>query len=113
MMGEVGRTSRSPIASHATVVVVEIAVIAAATPATAGIAAVIVVVRVASSRSWVDGLHRDLGSGLSCSVEGLSSGVILRPELHRRLHGDLGLLSKAMAAVGGRGAAVARRRSAI
>lgn len=113
MMGEAGRTSRCPITLHATVVVVEIAVIAAAAPRTTGIAAVIIIVRVASSWSWVHRLHRDLGSGLSCGVEGLSSGVVLCPELHCGLHSDLGLLSKAMAAVGGRGAAVARGRSAI
>lgn len=113
MMGEGGRTSRSPITSGPTVVVVEIAVIAAAAPAAAGVAAVIVVVGVAPSWRWVDGLHRDLGSGLGCGVEGLSPGVVLCPELHRGLHGDLGLLGKAVAAVGGRGAAVARGRRAI
>lgn len=76
MMGEGGRTSRSPVASAPTVVVVEIA---AGAPASAGVAAVIVIIRVASSRSWVDGLHRDLGSGLGCGVEGLSPGVVLCP----------------------------------
>lgn len=110
MMGEAGRTSRCPITSHATVVVVEVA---AAAPGATGTAAVIVIVGVASSWSRVHRLHGDLGSRLSCGVEGLSSGVILRPELHCGLHGDLGLLGKAMAAVGGRGAAVARWRSAI
>lgn len=113
MMGEGGGTPRSTIASAPTVVVVEIAVTAAAAPATAGVAAVIVVVRVAPSRSWVDGLHRDLGSGLGRGVEGLGPGVVLCPELHGGLHGDLGLLGKAMAAVGGRGAAVAWGRRAI
>lgn len=113
VMGKAGGTSRSPISSAAAVVVVEIAVIAAAAPAAARTAAVIFTVWVASSRSWVDGLNRDLGSGLSCGVECLSSGVVLSPELHCGLHGDLGLLSKAMAAVGGRGAAVAWRRCAI
>lgn len=106
MMGEAGRTSRSPVASAPAVVVVEIAVIAA-------VAAVIVVVRVAPSWSWVHGLHRDLGSRLGRGVEGLSPGVVLCPELHCGLHGDLGLLGKAVAAVGGRGAAVARGRRAV
>lgn len=114
VMGEGGRTSRSPITSGSAVVVVaEIAVAAAAAPATAGVAAVIVVVRVAPSRSRVDGLHGDLGSGLGRGVEGLSPGVILCPELHRGLHGDLGLLGKAVAAVGRRGAAVAWGRRTI
>lgn len=110
MMGEAGRAS---ITSHATVVVVEIAAAAAAVPRATGAAAVIVIVRVTSSWSWVHRLHRDLGPGLSSGVEGLSSGVILCPELHCGLHSDLGLLGKAVAAVGGRGAAVARGRSAI
>lgn len=114
-MGEGGRTSRSAVTSApaAVVVVVVIAVIAAAAPAAAGVAAVIVVVGVAPRRSWVHGLHGDLGPGLSRGVEGLSPGVVLRPELHCGLHGNLGLLGKAVAAVGGRGAAVARRRRAI
>lgn len=99
MMGEGGRTSRSPITPTPTVVVIEIAMIAAAAPATAGVAVVIVIVGVAPGRSRVDGLHGDLGSGLSCGVEGLSPGVVLCPELHCGLHGDLGLLGKAMAAV--------------
>lgn len=90
-----------------------IAAAAPAAPATTGVAAVIVIVRVAPSWSWIDGLHRDLGSGLSCGVKGLSPGVVLCPELHCGLHGDLGLLGKAMAAVGGRGAAVAWGRRAI
>lgn len=117
MVGEGGRTSRSPISSATTVVVVvvvEIAVIAAAAaPAAAGVAAVIVVVGVAPSRSCVDGLHRDLGSGFGCGVEGLSPGVVLCPELNCRLHGDLGLLGEAMAAVRRRRAAVAWGRCAI
>lgn len=113
MMGEGGRTSRCPITSAPTVVVVEIAAIAAAAPAAAGVAAVIVVIRVAPGWSWVDGLHRDLGSGLSCGVESLRPGVVLCPELHGGLHGDLGLLGKAMAAIGGRGAAVAWGRCTI
>lgn len=113
MVGEGGRRSRSPISS-ATIVVVEIAVVAAAAaPAAAGVAAVIVIVGVAPRWSGVDGLHRDLGSGLSRGVEGLSPGVVLCPELNCRLHGDLGLLGKAMAAVGRRGATVARGRRAI
>lgn len=55
----------------------------------------------------VDGLHRDLRPGLGGGVEDLSSGVVLCPQLHRGLHGDLGLLGEAVAAVGRRGAAVA------
>lgn len=113
VMGEGGRASRSPITSAPAVVVVEIAVIAAAASAAAGVAAVIVAVGVAPRRCWVDGLHRDLGSGLGGGVEGLSAGVVLCPQLHCGLHGDLGLLGKAVAAVGGRGAAVARGRRAI
>lgn len=105
MMGEAGRTSRPPIIQAPTVVVVaDVGVIAAT---------VILVVTVGPSRSWVDGLHRDLGSGLSCGVEGLSSGVVLRPELHCGLHSDLGLLSKTMATVGRRGTAVAWGRHVI
>lgn len=112
-MGEGGRASRSPISSATTVVVVvEIAMIAAVV-VTAGVAAVIFVVGVAPRRRCVDGLHRDLGAGLGCGVESLSPGVILCPELYRGLHGDLGLLGKAMAAVGWRGAAVAWGRRAI
>lgn len=106
MMGKGGRTSRPPISSAPAVVVVEVAVIATT-------AAVKVVVRVAPSRSGVHRLHRDLGSGLSCGVKGLSPGIVLCPELHRGLHGDLSLLGKAMAAVGGRGAAVTWGRCAI
>ena len=113
MMGVHSRASRSPIVSAPTVVVVEIAMIAAAAPAAVEVAAVIVVIGVAPTRSWIDGLHRDLGSWLSCGVEGLSSGVILCPELHCGLHGDFGLLGKAMTAVGGRGAAVSWGRGAI
>lgn len=106
MVGEGGRRSRSPVSS-ATIVVVEIAVVAAAA------AAVIVIVGVAPRWSGVDGLHRDLGSGLGRGVEGLSPGVVLGPELNCRLHGDLGLLGKAMAAVGRRGATVTRGRCAV
>ncbi len=113
MMSEGSRTSRSSITPAPTVVVIEVAMIAAAAPAAAGVAAVIVVVLVTPGRSWVDGLHGDLRSGLGCRVEGLSPGVVLCPELHCRLHGDLGLLGEAMAAVGGRGAAVAWGRCAI
>lgn len=114
VMGEAGRTSRPTVTSAPTVVVVEVAVIAAAAaPASIGVAAVIVTVRVAPDWSRVDGLHRDLGSGLSCGVKGLSSGVILCPELHSGLHCDFRLLRKAMAAVGRWGAAVAWGWSAI
>lgn len=112
MMGESGGTSRSTVASAPAVVVVQIAPIAAAAPAPVGVAAVIVI-RVAPCRSWIDGLHGDLGSGLGCGVEGLSAGVILCPELHCGLHGDFRLLGKAMAAVGRRRATVAWGRSTI
>lgn len=108
MMGEGGRTPRSSITSAAAVVVVEIAVVAAA-----GVAAVIVVAGVSPGSGRVDGLHRDLGSGLSRGVEDLSPGVVFGPELHCGLHGDLGLLGKAVAAVGWRRAAVAGGRRAI
>lgn len=77
------------------------------------VAAVIVTGRVAPGGNRVDGLHGDLGSGLGCGVESLSPRVVLCPELHGGLHGDLGLLGKAVAAVGGRGAAVARGRCAV
>lgn len=97
MMGKGGRTPRSPVPSAPAAVVV--------------VAAAVIVI--APRRSWVHGLHRDLGSGLGRRVEDLSPGVVLRPELHRGLHGDLGLLGKAVAAVGGRGAAVARGRRAV
>lgn len=113
MVGEGGGTPRPPIASAAAVVVVEVAVIAAAAPAAAGVAAVIVVAGVAPARSGVHGLHGDLGPGLGRGVEGLGPGVVLGPELHGGLHSDLGLLGKAVAAVGGRGAAIARGRRAI
>lgn len=112
-MRERGGASSSPITS-AVIVVAQIPVIAAtAVHATADVVVVEVVAMVAPRRSWVDGLHGDLGSGLSCCVEGLSPGVILCPELHGGLHGDLGLLGEAVAAVRGRGAAVARGRRVI
>lgn len=60
MMGEAGRTSRSPVTPTPTVVVIEISVIAAAAPTTASIAGVIVIVGVVPGWSWVDGLHGDL-----------------------------------------------------
>lgn len=114
-MRERGGASSAPIPS-AVVVVAQIPVIAA-TVAHAAVDVVVVAVEVvavvAPSRSWVDGLHGDLGSGLSSRVEGLSPGVVLCPELHSGLHGDLGLLGKAVAAVRGRGAAVARGRRVI
>lgn len=108
MMGEVGRTSRSPVTSAAVAAAVVVVIVVIA-----GAAAVIVVAGVTPRRSCVHGLHGDLGPWLSRGVEGLSPGVILRPELHRGLHGDLGLLGEAVAAVGGWGAAVARGRRAI
>lgn len=102
MMGVGGGTSRSHI-SPTTVVVVEIVMIAAAT---AGIAAVKVIGR-------IDGLHGDLGPGLGCGVEGLRPWVVLGSELNSRLHGDLGLLGKAVAAVGWGGTAVTRWGSVV
>lgn len=108
MMGVSGGTPRSHV-SPTPVIVIEIVVIAAAS---ASIAAVKVIGR-------VDGLHRDLGRGLGRCVEGLCPWVILGSELNGRLHGDLGLLGKAVAAVGRRGAAVTwwgsvvRRRGSV
>lgn len=102
MMGIGGGTARSHI-SPTSVIVVEIIVIAAAT---ASIAAVKVIGR-------IDGLHGDLGRGLSRGVEGLCPRVVLGSELNGRLHGDLGLLGKAVAAVGRRGAAVTRWGSVV
>lgn len=110
-MGEGGRTPRSAINPDAAAVAVVVAAIGAC--AAAGVAAVIVVAGIAPGWSGADGLHGDLRSGLSCGVEGLRSGVVLGPELNRRLHGDLCLLGKAVAAVGWRGAAVARRRCVV
>lgn len=102
MMGAGGGTLRSQI-SPTTVIVVDIVMVAAAT---AGIAAVKVIAR-------IDGLHGDLGPGLSCGVEGLCPWVVLGSELNSRLHGDLGLLGKAVAAVGWRGTAVTRWGSVV
>lgn len=111
MMVGVGGGAPRPHVRPAAVVVVEIVVIvaaaaAAAAAASAGIAAVEFVGR-------IDGLHGDLGPGLGRGVEGLRPGVVLGPELNGRLHGDLGLLGKAVAAVGRRGAAVARWGSVV
>lgn len=106
-MREKRGTSRSPITS-ATVVAALITMIAAV-HIIVDVVIIKVIATVASSRSWVYRLHRDLGSGLSCGVEGLSPRVILCPELHGGLHGYLGLLGKAVATVGGRRAAVAWR----
>lgn len=111
MVGESVRTSRCPGTPTPAVVAVEIVLVAAA--ASAVIAVVIVITRVASGRSRVHWLHRDLGSGLGRGVENLCPWVVLCPELYSRLHGDLGLLGEAVAAVRGRGAAVARGRCAI
>lgn len=102
MMGVSGGTPRSHVCPTP-VIVIEIVVIAAAS---ASIAAVKVTGR-------VDGLHRDLGRGLGCCVEGLCPWVVLGSELNGRLHGDLGLLGKAVAAVGRRGAAVTWWRSVV
>lgn len=100
MMGVGGGTLRSHISPTA-VIVVEIVMIAAA-----GIAAVKVIGR-------IDGLHGDLGPGLGCGVEGLCPWVVLGSELNSGLHGDLGLLGKAVAAVGWRGTAVTRWRRVV
>lgn len=102
MMGVGGGTLRSHISPTA-VVVVEIVMIAAAS---AGIAAIKVIGR-------IDGLHGDLGPGLGGGVEGLRPWVVLGSELNSRLHGDLGLLGKAVAAVGWRGTAVSRWGSVV
>lgn len=102
MMGVGGRTPRSHIGPTA-VIVVEVVVIATATT---GAAAVKVI-------GGVDGLHGDLGPGLGCGVEGLRPRVVLGSELNRGLHGDLGLLGKAVAAVGRWGAAVTRWGSVV
>lgn len=114
-MGEKRGASRSPITSATIDVVAQISMIAAA--AVHVIVDVVVIVKViaivAPTRSWVDWLHRDLGSGLSCGVESLSPRVILCPELHGGLHGYLGLLGKAVAIVGGRRAAVAWGRRVV
>lgn len=109
MVGVGGGAPRAHI-RPAAVVVVEIVVIvaaaAAAAAASAGIAAVEFVGR-------IDGLHGDLGPGLGRGVEGLRPRVVLGSELNGRLHGDLCLLGKAVAAVGWRGAAVARWGSVV
>lgn len=116
VVGEGGRASGSSVAPAAAaagpVVVVDVAVAAAAAAAVA-----------TAGGSWgsgvapggrsVDGLHRDLRPGLGRGVEDLGPGVVLGPQLHRGLHGDLGLLGEAVAAVGRRGAAVAGRRRAV
>lgn len=112
MVGVGGGAPRAHI-RPAAVVVVEIVVIVAAAAAaatsasaSAGIAAVEFVGR-------IDGLHGDLGPGLGRGVEGLRPRVVLGSELNGGLHGDLGLLGKAVAAVGWRGAAVARWGSVV
>lgn len=120
VVGEGGRASGSsvaPAAAAGPVVVVDVAVAAAAAAAVAG------VVVATAGGSWgsgvapggrsVDGLHRDLRPGLGRGVEDLGPGVVLGPQLHRGLHGDLGLLGEAVAAVGRRGAAVAGRWRAV
>lgn len=107
VVGEGGRALGSSVASAATarsVVVVGVAGGVAVAAGSAGVAP--------RGRS-VDGLHRDLRPGLGCGVEDLGSGVVLGPQLHRGLHGDLGLLREAVAAVGRRGAAVAGGRRAV
>lgn len=53
-----------------------------------------------------DRLHRDLGARLRGGVVHVRVRVILCAELHRGLHGDLGFVGEAVAAVGGWGAVV-------
>lgn len=79
-------------------------------PAVVIVIGVIVVARVAPAWGRVDGLHGDLRPGFGRGVESLRAGVVLGPELHGGLHGDLRLLGKAVAAVGGRRAVAWRRR---
>ena len=55
-------------------------------------------------RSHGDGLHADLGAWLGSGVVHVLVGVILCAKLHRGLHGDLGFMGEAVAAVGGWGA---------
>lgn len=108
VLGKSGRTARSSRAAVSGVVVVQVSMCAAVSAA-----AVIFIISVASGWGGVNGLDRYLGPGLSGGVEGLRAGVVLRPELHGGLHGDLRLLGEAVAAVGGRGAAVPGGRRAI
>lgn len=51
-----------------------------------------------------DRLHRDLGARLGSGIVHVCVGIVLRAKLHCRLHGDLGFVGEAVAAVGGRGA---------
>lgn len=112
MVGEGGRALGSSVASAAagSVVVVDVDV---AVAAAAGVVVATGSGGVAPGGRGVDGLHRDLRPGLGRGVEDLGPGVVLGPQLHRGLHGDLGLLGKAVAAVGWRGAAVAGGRRAV
>lgn len=50
-----------------------------------------------------DGLHGDLRAWLGGGVVHVRVGVILCAELYCGLHGDLGFVGEAVAAVGGRG----------
>lgn len=115
VVGEGGRASGSSVAPAAAgpVVVVDIAVAAAAAGVVVATAGGSWGSGVAPGGRSVDGLHRDLRPGLGRGVEDLGPGVVLGPQLHRGLHGDLGLLGEAVAAVGRRGAAVAGRRRAV
>lgn len=49
----------------------------------------------------LEGLDGDVGLRLGCGVVGLRSGVVLGAQLYGGLHGDLGVLGEAVAAVGG------------
>lgn len=51
-----------------------------------------------------DGLHGDLGAWFSSGVVHVCVRVVLCAKLYCGLHGDLGFVGEAVAAVGGRGA---------
>lgn len=104
MMGEGCGATRPCVTTVTGVVIVQVPIPSAA---------VIVIGGVAPGWGRVNGLYGDLGPGLGGGVKGLSPGVVLGPELHRGLHGDLGLLCEAVAAVGGRGTAVPGGRCTI
>lgn len=95
-------------------VVAEVAA-AAVHAASADVVVVVEVVTavVAPRLNRVDRLHRDLRPGLGRGVEGLRAGVVFCPELHCGLHGDLGLLGEAVAAVARWRRVIGRRRRAI
>lgn len=51
-----------------------------------------------------DGLHGDLRAWFSSGIVHMRVGVVLCAKLYCGLHGDLGFVGEAVAAVGGRGA---------